>query len=123
MMINDPGGTTMNRLLLSIGCAVLVLWHAAGSATTLPEYYPKAFAQWGVVSQVDVAAGEMIVNDQTIRIARDANVYTPNTRHETVHGLRPGVRIAWGSGGARSPGAVTAIWVLPPNYTPSRTRR
>lgn len=113
----------MNRILVTTAALLFSLWHATASPAGAPYHFPGAFAQWGVISSIDVAAGRLVVDDITVQISPDLRVMTVNTRHETVHGLRPGMRVAWGAGGARTPGAVTELWVLPADYRPSRTPR
>jgi hypothetical protein len=112
------------KLILSTGVLMLALSHAvAGAAGGVPDYYPNAFAQWGVITNIDAGAGRIVINDLTVPIAPDLKVYTPTTRHETQHVLRIGMRVAYGAGGARAPGTLTELWVLPADFIPSRIPR
>ncbi len=114
----------MNKLMLSTGFLLIALWHSsAGAASGLPDYYPGAFAQWGVITNIDVATGQVVIGDLPVQVDPGARIYTTNTRHETLHGLRIGMRVAYGPGGARTPGAITELWVLPANHIPVRTPR
>jgi hypothetical protein len=121
-LIND-GAMTMNRIAITAAVLLFALWYPAANASGLPEHYPDAFAQWGVISHVDANAGRIVIDDMTVQLASDVRVYTVNTRHETIHGLRPGMRVAYGRGGARMPGAVAELWVLPADFRPSRAPR
>ncbi|MCC6208051.1 MAG: hypothetical protein IT488_07850 [Gammaproteobacteria bacterium] len=107
-----------HKLVLMAGAMALgSLAFAAG----LPDYYPEKFDRWGVIDQLDLENRVIVVNDVGIKIAHDLRIYTTNTRFAAPQSLKPGMRIGFGTTGSRSlAGPVTEVWVLPPNYTPTR---
>lgn len=105
-------------IMFLLACTLAI---ALPAKAATPDYYPETFAQWGVITEVNVERGQIRMGDITVRISPNLRVYTPQTQHESVHGLRPGMRVAMHPGGGRSPGAVSEIWVLPESYQPRRT--
>lgn len=101
------------------GC---LLYSIAGTAATLPDYYPPAFRMWGVLDRLDIEGGEAVINDTLMAISTNVHVYTPNSRFVSIHTLRTGskVGITMSGGGDQRP-MITDIWVLPDDYS-QRTR-
>lgn len=90
-------------------------------AANLPDYYPTAFDRWGVIDRVDLDNHILVVNDRSVHISRDLRVYTANTRFALARSLQPGMKIGFGTTGTRTAGgAVTEVWVLPGDYTPTQ---
>jgi hypothetical protein len=89
----------------------------------LPDYYPAAFDRVGVIDQIDLDNRVIVVNDKNIRVALDLKVYTVNTRFASSQSLQPGMVIGFGTSGSRAiSGAVSEIWVLPADYTPTQSK-
>jgi hypothetical protein len=108
----------IHKLMLLI-CAMAMSLPAISAK--LPEYYPEAFDRWGVIDQIDLDNRIIVVNDKNVRVALDLKVYTVNTRFATPRSLQPGMIVGFGTTGSRAiTGAVSEIWVLPADYTPSR---
>jgi len=109
----------IHKIMLLI-CAVAMSLPAFSAK--LPDYYPAAFDRWGVIDQVDLDNRVIVVNDINIHVALDLKVHTVNTRFAIPRSLQPGMAVGFGTSGSRAiSGAVSEIWVLPSDYTPSRS--
>lgn len=105
---------------LPLICAMVISMPALSAK--LPDYYPEVFDRWGVIDQIDMDKQTIVVNDLNIHTVRDLHVYMVNTRFATAQSLQPGMKIGFGTTGSRAlSGTVTEVWVLPADYTPSRS--
>jgi len=98
--------------------AACLLYSIAGTAATLPGYYPPAFRMWGTLDRLDIDGGMAVINDTQMTISSNVHVYTPHSRFASVHTLRPGSKVGITmTVGGNQPPTITDIWVLPDDYS------
>lgn len=109
----------MKRLQLTLVAPLvavsLLVAAAASSADTLPDYYPKSFAVFGVLSGLDTRSQTLTINDHGQRYDINIRVHTLNSQFSSLEALRPGITIGASVAGER----ITEIWVLPKSYRPA----
>jgi len=90
---------------------------ATGWADNLPDYYPSSFHRWGVIDRLDIAGGDVVVNDTLMHISENVKIHTPNTQFATVHALNKGAKIGVAFS-TTSPvkRMIDEIWILPGDY-------
>lgn len=81
----------------------------------LPDYYPKSFAVFGVLSGLDTRSQTLAINDRGQRYDINIRVHTLNSQFSSLEALRPGMTIGASVAGER----ITEVWVLPKSYRPA----
>ena len=96
----------------------LLLATPTSRADTLPDYYPKTFAVFGILDAIDTNSQTLIINDNSKRYDINIKVHTQNSQFSSLDTLRPGMTV----GASITNGAerrITNIWVLPKSYRPT----
>jgi len=94
---------------------ILILTSLSVQAEPVPAYYPKFFPNSGVVSEINIGAGTMVVQDKRVFFGNDLRVHTTRTRSASMLNIQPGTRIGYKyTPDAQGRPMVFEIWVLPP---------
>lgn len=106
--------TSRITILAFLGSFVIA---AAAWADTLPAHYPSSFNRWGNIDRIDIARGDIVINDMLMHIAENVRIHTPHIRFATVHALGKGVKIGY-TFSTTSPVSrlIDEIWLLPKDY-------
>ena len=82
-------------------------------AQKFPSYYPeKGFNQSGVIDDVNLGMGEIIINDSVYRVSPQAVVRSLSSREDSMTRLRVGANVGFKISG----GVIKEFWLLPANY-------
>jgi len=96
--------------------ALLILLPISASAATLPDYYPEDFQMSGVIDQIDIKRGVIVVNDLPWSLSMNARVQTMNSEFSRLLSLRTGMIIGFKMNSINGKMLIAEIWVLPDNY-------
>lgn len=98
-----------------VAISLLMTTMTSRADTALPDYYPKSFAVFGVLSGLDTRSQTLAINDRGQRYDINIRVHTLNSQFSSLEALRPGMTIGASLAGER----ITELWVLPKNYRPA----
>lgn len=102
-------------VVVTLAASLLMTAMTSRADTTLPSYYPKSFAVFGVLSGLDTRSQTLTINDHGQRYDINVRVHTLNSQFSSLEALRPGMTIGASMAGER----ITEIWVLPKSYRPA----
>ncbi|MGB5511169.1 MAG: hypothetical protein WBM87_05620 [Woeseiaceae bacterium] len=97
-------------LLIIVMASGLMSTHAM--AQKFPSYYPAEFAETGIIDDLNLGMGEIIINDSVYRVSPQAVVRSLSSREDSMTRLRLGANVGFKMSG----GAITEFWLLPASY-------
>lgn len=104
-------------LLIIVMACGLMSTHAM--AQKFPSYYPeKGFNITGIIDDLNLGTGEIIINDSVYRVSPQAVVRSLSSREDSMTRLRVGANVGFKARG----GMITEFWLLPKNYHSDRRR-
>jgi hypothetical protein len=81
-------------------------------AQKFPSYYPAEFPETGIIDDLNLGMGEIIINDSVYRVSPQAVVRSLSSSEDSMTRLRLGANVGFKMSG----GAITEFWLLPANY-------
>ena len=104
-----------NTLKFSTLFFLLVLPFSLWAATSA-EAYPTTFSDAGNIDRVDVAAGEIVIDDTLLLLPAKATVHRPSSSFSSSRDLRKGMKVGFSSNKINGKNTITEIWILPGNW-------
>lgn len=86
--------------------------HAAG----LPDYYPVRFEKVGVIDDVNIGAGKIIINDKLYQLGKDTPINSLSRKGDSIARLKRGANVGITFTRYGRVRAVTEVWLLPSYY-------
>ena len=82
-------------------------------AQKFPSYYPdKGFNITGVIDDLNLGTGEIIINDSVYRVSPQAVVRSLSSKEDSMTRLRVGANVGFNMSGR----VIKEFWLLPANY-------
>lgn len=97
-------------LLIIVMACGFISTHAM--AQKFPSYYPVEFPESGIIDDLNLDMGEIIIDDSVYRVSPRAVVRSLSSREDSMTRLRAGANVGFKMTG----GVITEFWLLPANY-------
>ncbi len=97
-------------LIIVMACGFM---SSLAMAQNFPSYYPeKGFNETGIIDDVNLGMGEIIIGDAVYRVSPEAVVRSLSSKEDSMTRLRVGANVGFKMTG----GMITEFWLLPLNY-------